>query len=170
MTFTAVGCDVLIWKRFTIISRLTGEHGVLQSILHVGQYLLTVSEDGYICVWNWHTAEIIRTINLGNSFHPSFICHPDTYLNKILVGSSTGKLQLWNIRTGSLIMNFKGYSSGILTIQQTPSIDVMAIGLEDGTIDIINLKYDEVCSYCFSYHVVCNAIPSVISCNCSFFL
>ena len=150
MTFTAVGCDVLIWKRFTIISKLEGEHGVLQSILHVGQYLLTVSEDGYICVWNWHTAEIVRTINLGNSFHPSFLCHPDTYLNKILVGSSTGKLQLWNIRTGSLIMNFKGYSSGILTIQQTPSVDVMAIGLEDGTIDILNLKYDEV-SFFFSF-------------------
>ena len=46
MTFTAVGCDVLIWKRFTIVSKLEGEHGVLQSILHVGQYLLTVSEDG----------------------------------------------------------------------------------------------------------------------------
>ena len=29
-------------------------------------------------------------------------------------------------------------------MEQTPSVDVVAIGLADGTIDVINLKYDEV--------------------------
>lgn len=144
MTFTSVGKDVLIWRRFAITGCLKGEYGPITSILRIGDYLVTASEDGYVCVWNWYNQELIRTINLGPSFHPSFLSHPDTYLNKILVGGATGKLQLWNIRTGSLIMSFKGYSSGITYIQQTPSVDVMAIGLEDGMIDILNLKYDEV--------------------------
>ena len=62
----------------------------------------------------------------------------------MLVGSTTGKLQIWNIRTGSLIMDFRGYTSGITFMEQTPSVDVVAIGLADGTIDVLNLKYDEV--------------------------
>lgn len=144
MTFTAVGNDVYIWRRFTITGCLKGEHGNIVCLLRIGDYLVTASEDGFLCIWNWYNQELIRTINLGSSFSPSVLAHPDTYLNKILVGGSTGKLQLWNIRTGSLIMNFKGYGSGITTIQQTPSVDVMAIGLADGTIDIMNLKYDEV--------------------------
>lgn len=144
MTFTAVGKDVFIWRRFTISGCLKGEHDMIVAILRIGDYLLTASHDGYLCVWNWFNQELIRTINLGSNFHPTCLSHPNTYLNKILVGSSSGKLQLWNIRTGSLIMNFKGYSSGITTIEQTPSVDVMAIGLADGTVDIMNLKYDEV--------------------------
>ena len=143
-TFTAVGKDVFIWRRFSITGCLEGEHGAIVTILRVGDYLITASQDGFVCVWNWFNQELIRTINLGSDFTPSCLSHPNTYLNKILIGSSTGKLQLWNIRTGSLIMNFKGYSSGITTIEQTPSVDVMAIGLEDGTVDILNLKYDEV--------------------------
>ena len=76
---------------------------------------------------------------------PSLLPHaPKHLLNKVLVGSTTGKLQLWNIRTGSLIMNFKGYSSGITFIQQAPSVDIVAVGLENGEIDVRNLRYDEV--------------------------
>ena len=41
-------------------------------------------------------------------------------------------------------MDFRGYTSGITFMEQTPSVDVVAIGLADGTIDVINLKYDEV--------------------------
>lgn len=41
-------------------------------------------------------------------------------------------------------MNFKGYSSGITFIQQAPSVDIVAVGLENGEIDVRNLRYDEV--------------------------
>lgn len=41
-------------------------------------------------------------------------------------------------------MKFKGYSSPITVMEQTPALDVVAIGLEDGTIDILNLKVDTV--------------------------
>ena len=36
----------------------------------------------------------------GDVFGISSMVHPSTYLNKILLGSSQGSLQLWNIRTG----------------------------------------------------------------------
>ena len=143
-TFTAVGKDILKWRRFSVVGTLRGEFGPIVTLLLIGEYLVSTSEDGYLCIWNATTMELIRTINLGNDFHPSFLMHPNTYLNKVLVGSTTGKLQLWNIRTGSLIMNFKGYSSGITFIQQAPSVDIVAVGLENGEIDVRNLRYDEV--------------------------
>lgn len=33
------------------------------------------------------------------SFDVSAMMHPSTYLNKVLLGSSQGALQLWNIKT-----------------------------------------------------------------------
>ena len=41
-------------------------------------------------------------------------------------------------------MKCKGYSSPITVMEQTPALAVVAIGLEDGTIDILNLKVDTV--------------------------
>ena len=143
-TFTAVGKDILKWKRFSLVGTMKGEFGTIVTLLRIADYLISTSDDGYLCVWNWTTMELIRTINLGRGFHPSFVMHPNTYMNKVLVGSATGKLQLWNIRTGSLIMNFKGYSSGISFMEQAPTVDIVAIGLENGEIDVLNLKYDKV--------------------------
>lgn len=34
-----------------------------------------------------------------NTFDISAMMHPSTYLNKVLLGSSQGALQLWNIKT-----------------------------------------------------------------------
>jgi len=39
-------------------------------------------------------------LELGENFTVSAIVHPSTYLNKILLGSEEGALQLWNIKTG----------------------------------------------------------------------
>lgn len=35
----------------------------------------------------------------SHRFQVSVLMHPSTYLNKVLVGSRQGSLQLWNIRT-----------------------------------------------------------------------
>lgn len=148
------------FRRFTVEGTMKGEFGNLVTILGIGDYLITTSEDGYMCVWNHTTLELIRTINLGRDFHPSFVMHPNTYLNKVLVGSASGKLQLWNIRSGSLIMDFKGYNSAISYIEQSPSVDVVAIGLANGEIDVLNLKYDEVCFDILSSLLVSYAFPA----------
>ncbi len=139
-----MGKDILKWKRFSLVGTMKGEFGTIVTLLRIADYLISTSDDGYLCVWNWTTMELIRTINLGREFHPSFVMHPNTYMNKVLVGSATGKLQLWNIRTGSLIMDFKGYSNGISFMEQAPTVDIVAIGLENGEIDVLNLKYDKV--------------------------
>lgn len=39
------------------------------------------------------------TIQFDNGFTAVMILHPATYLNKVLVASGEGDLQLWNVRT-----------------------------------------------------------------------
>ena len=70
----------------------------------------------------------------------SSILHPSTYINKILLGSHQGKLQLWNIKSNKLIYSFDGWNSGVTVLAQAPAIDVVAIGLADGRIVLHNLR------------------------------
>ena len=149
-TFTAVGKVILKWKRFSIVGKLDSNHGAITCLLVMGSYLLSASADGFLCIWNWDSEELIRTINLGQSFEPSFLAHPPTYLNKVVIGSASGQLQLWNIRTGSLIMRFAGYTCGIRYMEPSPAVDVLAIGLQDGTVDLRNLRFDQVPRFHFS--------------------
>ena len=69
--------------------------------------------------------------------------HPSTYLNKLLLGSQQGQLQLWNIRTSKLVYTFKGWGSGVQILAQSPAVDVVGVGLESGGIVMHNLKYDQ---------------------------
>jgi len=43
--------------------------------------------------------ELENEIQFHSSFVATTLVHPATYLNKILVGSKDGELQLWNTRT-----------------------------------------------------------------------
>lgn len=70
------------------------------------------------------------------------VMHPDTYLNKVLVGTAQGELQLWNLKTNKCVYRFKGWGSAVLSVVQSNVVDVVAIGLEDGRILMHNLKAD----------------------------
>ena len=43
--------------------------------------------------------ELEGSIEFGSRFRVTALCHPDTYLNKVLIGTSFGTLQLWNTKT-----------------------------------------------------------------------
>ncbi|KAL1358979.1 hypothetical protein HN51_004208 [Arachis hypogaea] len=69
--------------------------------------------------------------------------HPDTYLNKVLVGSEQGPMQLWNISTKKNIFEFKGWDSPITCCVSSPALDVVAVGCADGSIHVHNIRYDK---------------------------
>lgn len=75
-------------------------------------------------------------------FAVSAICHPSTYLNKILLGSKQGLLQLWNVRSRKLVYEFAGWGARVTCLTQSTAVDVVAAGLEDGRIVIHNLRRD----------------------------
>ena len=72
------------------------------------------------------------TIGLGNDFTPTCMAHPDTYLNKVVVGSQQGSMQLWNFATGTRLYEFKMAECAIKCLAPSPALDVVGIGLADG--------------------------------------
>jgi len=50
----------------------------------------------------------VGEIKFPENFKVTCVAHPSTYLNKIIVGSEQGALQLWNIKTKKLIYSFAG--------------------------------------------------------------
>jgi U3 small nucleolar RNA-associated protein 21 len=101
------------------------------------------------------------------TFHTSFtattLLHPATYLNKVLIGSQQGQMQLWNIRTwlatalaekpsltldSTLIHTFThptpATPSPITALIQAPAVDVVGIGYLDGTVRIFDIRQGEL--------------------------
>ena len=71
-------------------------------------------------------------MDLGGDFAPTCMAHPDTYLNKVVVGGAGGRMQLWNFAKGGLLFSFRVAEADIRTIAPSPALDVVGIGLSDG--------------------------------------
>jgi U3 small nucleolar RNA-associated protein 21 len=69
--------------------------------------------------------------------------HPITYLNKFVLWHGS-TLVLYNVIEGALIHKFKLLPATVVTVVQTPVINIVACGLEDGSVLLLNLLYDEV--------------------------
>ena len=70
---------------------------------------------------------------LPEGFEPTCMAHPDTYLNKVVVGGADGRLLLYNFTTGRLLYEFTGVcSSAVRCIASSPALDVVGIGDTSG--------------------------------------
>ena len=108
--------------------------------------------------------EFHNELELPHDFRITCLLHPSTYLNKVLLGSQDGRMQLWNIRTmyampfalifrmtiltlfrlvRRLLYEFKRLESSVTSLAQAPSVDVVAVGLLDGSVILQNIKVDE---------------------------
>jgi U3 small nucleolar RNA-associated protein 21 len=89
-------------------------------------------------------------VNLA-TFCPVTALHPSTYLNKIVVaGSDQGKsaMILLNIRSGKVIHEFQclpttGKESTVTTMEQSPAVDTIAVGTDQGNVHLVNLRHDK---------------------------
>uniref|UniRef100_A0A7M4EGQ2 WD repeat domain 36 n=1 Tax=Crocodylus porosus TaxID=8502 RepID=A0A7M4EGQ2_CROPO len=109
-----------------------------------GDHVISVDVDNVLIVWDVQSEEEYLQMNFDKAvFAVSAIMHPSTYLNKILLGSEQGSLQLWNIKSNKLLHSFPGWGSGVTTLEQAPAVDVVAIGLVSGYIIVHNIKFDE---------------------------
>ena len=96
----------------------------MRFLLCLGDILVSLCDQGRLKAWDLKRRKIARTDReredddeeeggvgggeggaicdaaLEGGFVPTFLAHPPTYLNKVVVGSEGGALQLWNVRTG----------------------------------------------------------------------
>jgi U3 small nucleolar RNA-associated protein 21 len=142
--FTASGKVVYAWRRGNEIKhKYIGHESNVHLLLPFGENLISVDEDSLMKVWDKRSETIYIEIPFQNeTFKISAIMHPNTYINKILVGSDQGGLQLWNIKHGKLIHTYSGFSSKITVLEQAPAVDVVGVGLANGKIVLLNLKVD----------------------------
>lgn len=143
--YTASANKIFAWRRGIELKHTYEGHDCKIHILFpFGAHLLSVDENSTLKVWNIKEETLLLELNFSNSiFEITTLMHPNTYMNKILLGSKQGQLQLWNIKLMKMIYTFKGWQSRVTVLEQAPAIDVAAIGLENGRIILHNLKYDE---------------------------
>lgn len=146
LVFTAAGKVAYAWRRGCELKHeYKGHNYPIHLLLAFGPHLISIDEESNLKMWNIKTEELELELEFNNiSFEITAIMHPSTYLNKILLGSQQGSLQLWNLHTSSLIYTFQGWGSGVSVIEQTPAIDIVGIGLHNGRIILHNLKFDEI--------------------------
>ncbi|KAI0054018.1 Utp21-domain-containing protein [Auriscalpium vulgare] len=153
--WAASGPHVLKYLRGKEVARLTNPLGSpLSSILIFGTQLLALTEDGgRLLIWDTSDEAFQAQVQFESGFIATHMLHPATYLNKIIVGSSDGSLQLWNIRTQTCIHKFSASNilvsqssnaaSSITSLAQSPAIDVVGVGFASGEISVYDIRADE---------------------------
>ncbi|XP_076062093.1 WD repeat-containing protein 36 [Oratosquilla oratoria] len=143
--YTACNNTIYAWRRGTELKhRYEGHEAQVHLMLPFGPHLISVDKANFLRMWDIKMESLFLEVEFPmKTFEISAICHPATYLNKILLGSNQGKLQLWNMKTSKVVYTFSGWDSPVAVLEQAPALDVVAIGLEDGQIILHNLKFDK---------------------------
>ncbi|XP_027106936.1 U3 small nucleolar RNA-associated protein 21 homolog isoform X2 [Coffea arabica] len=146
-TFAAYGSSIAVFKRAHQVATWSRHGAKVNHLLLFGAHILSVDVEGNIFTWAFKEMDKslapVGHVMLEDNFTPSCIMHPDTYLNKIIVGSQEGSLQLWNVSTKKKLYEFKGWKSSISCCVSSPALDVVGIGCADGKIHVHNIRYDE---------------------------
>ncbi|NXB17339.1 WDR36 protein, partial [Rhagologus leucostigma] len=127
-----------------VVHTYEGHKARIHLLQPFGDHIISVDVDNVLIVWNIQSEEEYLQIDFDKAtFAVSALLHPSTYLNKILLGSEQGTLQLWNIRSNKLLYSFPGWGLAVTTLEQAPAVDVVAVGLVSGHIIVHNIKFDE---------------------------
>ncbi|XP_035776148.1 WD repeat-containing protein 36-like [Anopheles albimanus] len=145
LTYVAAGNDIYGWRSSVELRKVyRGHTAPVHLLLPFARHLISIDESSLLKVWVVTTTGLYLEIPFANDeFAISAIVHPASYKNKILLGSGQGGLQLWNLKSGKLVHKFGSFDSKVLQLVQAPAIDVIAIGLHNGRIVLLNIKYEE---------------------------
>ncbi|KAL3149179.1 hypothetical protein ABBQ32_002010 [Trebouxia sp. C0010 RCD-2024] len=152
LTFAAVKSDIVVCRRLHRVGTYSGHTGRIIQLLSLGDVLLSLGDDRKLLVWAANTYDAPKVaIQLPEGFTPTCMGHPDTYLNKIVIGSREGKLQLWNFATGKMLYEFTSLGdAAVQCIAPSPALDVVGLGMSDGRAVLLNLKYNETIASFFN--------------------
>ncbi|UZJ51500.1 hypothetical protein CBS101457_000820 [Exobasidium rhododendri] len=175
--FATSGKRVFLFQRGRLIDQYTTrdeddlheeEAGTLKDLITIGDSMLSLSSLGsFLYVWSISRKTLSRRLDLQRPlidsegiFSATCMLHPSTYIDKILIGSASGHLQLYNFRTSTLLHTFSrsslisymgmeesslepDESLTVVDLVQTPAIDVVAVAYASGHILLLDIRYDE---------------------------
>ncbi|XP_073818920.1 WD repeat-containing protein 36 [Musca autumnalis] len=144
--YTASNKCIYAWRAGKHVRHIYRGHSKnVHLLLPFNRHLIAVDEANVLKVWDIKDEEVYLEIPFkAEEFLVTAVAHPPTYLNKIVLGSKQGQIQIWNIKDNRLVYTFNGHDSRVTCIEPAPAIDVVAVGHQDGTTTVMNLKYDEI--------------------------
>ncbi|EDV92953.1 WD repeat-containing protein 36 [Drosophila grimshawi] len=145
-TYTASNKCIYAWRAGKHIRHVyRGHERDVHLLLPFGRSLIAVDHSNVLKVWNIPTDDVYLDVPFkSDEFRITALAHPPTYVNKIVLGSQQGQLKIMNIKKNSIVCTLSHHDCGITCIEPAPALDVVAIGHADGTIIVLNLKYDTV--------------------------
>jgi len=122
---------------------------VISHLLVFGDYLVAASSDGDVNVFKKPSGGVIasehyttlRSINPQFDGHIVGMVHPPTYLNKIVVATSS-RLYIFNIRTAKTVFKTADdtFGENLSSIETAPALDIVAVGSTTGSVFLYNLR------------------------------
>ncbi|KAJ7905685.1 Utp21 specific WD40 associated putative domain-containing protein [Mycena olivaceomarginata] len=142
--WAASGTHVIKYLRGKEVLRATNPLGTIIAFITIfGAQVLALTEDGRrMLLWDTSSGDLDSTIEFDVGFTATSILHPATYLNKVLVASGQGDMQLWNVRSQTCIHKFSASRlvsapnasepndappCAITALTQSPAIDVISV-------------------------------------------
>jgi len=129
----------------------TGHTQPVVQFLVGGDFLFSLADGGEFIVFNRKTGKVHKKTEFDATF--TSMLHPTTYINKFLFAGTTTEgrptLQLWNVMAGEKLFEFEDLTKDlpseatVTCIQQSPMIDIVAVGFSTGQIALVNLLYNE---------------------------
>lgn len=145
-TFVAVGQDIVVYKRNRVVRTYKEHRSIIAGLFLIGNTLLSYDVENTVKIIDVNERSVLGSLDILQAASISCVMHPATYLNKILIGYSSGLLELWNIRSRHHVYTFSpladGINAAVVSIEQSPACDVVAIGFSNGDIILLNLKLD----------------------------
>lgn len=142
--YTASENNIYAWRRGCELKHVyKGHKASIHILFPFGIHIVCIDKANVLKVFDIKDeTEFLELIFDKQSFEVSTLCHLPTYLNKVLLGSRQGQLQLWNLRTSKLVHTFNGWQSSVTVLEPAPAVDVVAIALGNAKIILHNLRYD----------------------------
>lgn len=147
-TYTLLSNNSIIkWRRMHPEQTFSCFDTPVIQFLVISSYLLVLCEGGKLYTVDLNTQFIKAKADLGMNAYA--FMHPITYLNKIVVAGEGDQLMVYNIEAQEVIYNFKNITkklkgAKVLAMEQSPLVDIVAMGLESGDLLVVNLKQDKV--------------------------
>ena len=124
------------------VMEFKGHQNTIVKFIIAGEFIFSLGEGGEFLVFNRMKGTVSKKIQFEKDFD-QFI-HPSTYVNKLLFSAPNENPELWNIMSEEKIFEFDFAKAEVTCFEQSPVVDIVAIGFADGQIFLVNLLYNEV--------------------------
>jgi len=174
VVLTALKADIVAWHKLVELGRFRGHKSAAGVLCAVGAAYLVSASRTEVLVWRLSDVGLEPPVDASGSAQKpakcvlsalgrletaddfgtcTAACHMPTYLHKVLLGSDSGGLVLWNVRTLQRVHQFRAHtadgraSSAVTCLQEVPNVlDLVAMGFASGRICILHAKEDRVVS------------------------